>query len=27
VMTTQRFYRGHPGPSIAWKVFVVPPAK
>jgi hypothetical protein len=27
VMTTQRFYRGHPGPSIAWKVYVVPPAK
>jgi 4-amino-4-deoxy-L-arabinose transferase-like glycosyltransferase len=27
VMTTQRFYRGHPGPSIVWKVFVVPPAK
>lgn len=25
-MTTQRFFRGHPGPSIGWKVFVVPPA-
>jgi hypothetical protein len=27
VMTTQRFYRGHPGPSRNWKVYVVPPAK
>ncbi|HKU07369.1 MAG TPA: glycosyltransferase family 39 protein [Bradyrhizobium sp.] len=27
VMTTKRFYHGHPGPSIAWKVYVVPPAK
>jgi 4-amino-4-deoxy-L-arabinose transferase-like glycosyltransferase len=27
VMTTQRFHRGHPGPSIAWKVFIVSPAK
>ena len=26
-MTTQRFFHGHPGPSIGWKVFVVPPAK
>jgi 4-amino-4-deoxy-L-arabinose transferase-like glycosyltransferase len=26
-MTTQRFFRGHPGPAIGWKVFVVPPAK
>jgi 4-amino-4-deoxy-L-arabinose transferase-like glycosyltransferase len=26
-MTTQRFFRGHPGPTIGWKVFVVPPAK
>lgn len=26
-MTTQRFYRGHPGPSIGWKVILVPPAK
>ena len=27
IMTTQRFYQGHPGPSIAWKIFIVPPAK
>ncbi|MBI5320123.1 glycosyltransferase family 39 protein [Bradyrhizobium sp.] len=27
VMTTQRFYRGHPGPSRNWNVFFVPPAK
>ena len=27
VMTTQRFYRGHPGPSINWKIYIVPPAK
>lgn len=26
IMTTQRFYQGHPGPSIAWKIFIVPPA-
>jgi 4-amino-4-deoxy-L-arabinose transferase-like glycosyltransferase len=26
-MTTQRFFHGHPGPAIGWKVFVVPPAK
>ena len=26
-ITTQRFFHGHPGPSIAWKVYVVPPAK
>jgi 4-amino-4-deoxy-L-arabinose transferase-like glycosyltransferase len=26
-MTTQRFFHGHPGPAISWKVFVVPPAK
>jgi hypothetical protein len=26
-MTTQRFFRGHPGPSITWKVYIVPPAK
>jgi 4-amino-4-deoxy-L-arabinose transferase-like glycosyltransferase len=26
-MSTQRFFHGHPGPSIGWKVFVVPPAK
>jgi 4-amino-4-deoxy-L-arabinose transferase-like glycosyltransferase len=27
VMTTQRFFRGHPGPSINWKIFIAPPAK
>ena len=27
VMTTQRFFRGVAGPSIEWKVFVVPPGK
>ena len=27
LMSTQRFYRGHPGPSRNWKVYVVPPAK
>ncbi|MGZ5871651.1 MAG: glycosyltransferase family 39 protein [Bradyrhizobium sp.] len=26
-ITTQRFFHGHPGPAIAWKVYVVPPAK
>jgi hypothetical protein len=26
-MTTQRFFQGHPGPSIAWKIYVQPPAK
>ena len=27
VMTTQRFYRGHPGPPIDWKIYIVPPGK
>jgi 4-amino-4-deoxy-L-arabinose transferase-like glycosyltransferase len=27
VMTTQRFFKGHPGPSTAWKIFIQPPAK
>jgi len=27
VMTTQRFYRGHPGPAINWKIYIAPPAK
>jgi len=27
VMTTQRFFGGHPGPSAIWKVYLVPPAK
>jgi 4-amino-4-deoxy-L-arabinose transferase-like glycosyltransferase len=26
-MTTQRFYRGQPGPSRNWKIYIVPPAK
>src|SRR5258708_2709896 len=25
-MTTQRFFPGHPGPAISWKVYIVPPA-
>jgi hypothetical protein len=25
VMTTQRFFQGHAGPAIAWKVYIVPP--
>ncbi|MFB9262763.1 glycosyltransferase family 39 protein [Bradyrhizobium erythrophlei] len=27
VMTTQRFFGGHPGPLTVWKVYLVPPAK
>jgi 4-amino-4-deoxy-L-arabinose transferase-like glycosyltransferase len=27
VMTTQRFFNGHAGPSIAWKVYIEPPGK
>lgn len=27
VVNTQRFFHGHPGPSTAWKVYLVPPAK
>ena len=27
IITTQRFFRGHPGPSIAWKIYIQPPAK
>jgi 4-amino-4-deoxy-L-arabinose transferase-like glycosyltransferase len=27
VMTTQRFFQGHPGPSTVWKVYLVPPAQ
>jgi 4-amino-4-deoxy-L-arabinose transferase-like glycosyltransferase len=27
VMTTQRFFKGHPGPSIAWKIYMQPPGK
>jgi 4-amino-4-deoxy-L-arabinose transferase-like glycosyltransferase len=25
-ITTQRFFHGHPGPSITWKAYIVPPA-
>jgi 4-amino-4-deoxy-L-arabinose transferase-like glycosyltransferase len=24
-ITTQRFFHGHPGPAISWKVYIVPP--
>jgi 4-amino-4-deoxy-L-arabinose transferase-like glycosyltransferase len=27
VMTTRRFFHGHPGPAISWKVYIAPPAK
>ena len=27
VMTTQRFFHGHSGPSTTWKVYIVPPGK
>ena len=26
-ITTQRFFHGHPGPSIAWKIYIAPPGK
>jgi 4-amino-4-deoxy-L-arabinose transferase-like glycosyltransferase len=26
-VSTQRFFKGHPGPSTIWKIYVVPPAK
>jgi len=26
-ITTQRFFKGHPGPATTWKVYIVPPAK
>src|SRR5205823_6323871 len=26
-ITTQRFFHGHPGPAIIWKIYIVPPAK
>jgi 4-amino-4-deoxy-L-arabinose transferase-like glycosyltransferase len=26
-VTTQRFFKGHPGPAITWKVFIAPPAQ
>jgi 4-amino-4-deoxy-L-arabinose transferase-like glycosyltransferase len=25
-ITTQRFFHGHPGPAISWKVYIAPPA-
>ena len=25
-ITTQRFFKGHPGPAIAWKIYIVPPS-
>ncbi len=27
VMTTQRFFHGHPGPAINWKIYIEPPGK
>ena len=27
VITTQRFFHGHPGPATTWKIYIVPPAK
>jgi 4-amino-4-deoxy-L-arabinose transferase-like glycosyltransferase len=27
VMTTQRFFKGHPGPSVGWKIYIEPPGK
>jgi len=27
VMTTQRFFQGHPGPATEWKIFIQPPSK
>jgi len=27
VMTTQRFFRGHPGPATDWKIYIAPPGK
>ena len=25
-VTTQRFFHGHPGPAISWRIFIAPPA-
>jgi 4-amino-4-deoxy-L-arabinose transferase-like glycosyltransferase len=25
-VTTQRFFHGHPGPAISWKIYIAPPA-
>jgi MFS family permease len=27
IMTTQRFFKGHPGPSSAWEIYMQPPGK
>jgi 4-amino-4-deoxy-L-arabinose transferase-like glycosyltransferase len=27
IITTQRFFQGHPGPSTAWQVYIQPPRK
>jgi hypothetical protein len=27
VINTRRFFQGHAGPSISWKIYIVPPAK
>jgi hypothetical protein len=27
IMTTRRFFRGHPGPAINWKIYIAPPAQ
>jgi hypothetical protein len=27
VMTTQRFFKGHPGTSTVWKIYIKPPGK
>jgi hypothetical protein len=26
-VTTQRFFRGRPGPAISWNVYIAPPGK
>ncbi len=26
-ITTQRFFHGHPGPAISWKIYIAPPAR
>jgi hypothetical protein len=25
-ITTQRFFKGHPGPATTWKIYIQPPA-
>jgi hypothetical protein len=27
VMTTERFFHGHPGPAVEWKIYIQPPGK